>query len=313
MPAAECGDIAAAACAATWVAAAGRAVTRAVPARPGTAPRAARATAPAAVRAVAPANRGGNHGGWNKGGHHGGWDKGGKDWNKGGKHWNWDKGGKRHFNFKRIDRGGFVSSFFWGGQFNVGNWGDYGFYAPRDGSRWIRYYDDALLIDSHGRVLDGRYGVDWDRYGGEWDYEGEAPYRRDYADRGPPPGYDYDGPPPRDDVGPPPGYRHGPPPHGYPPPPPVSCANPCVRTYTMHGGHGAPPPPPYGHGTGHSYSYGHGCGTCGPIVVTETIVTTAPVVEKRVYTTYETRWVKAKPKPRKVYRRPAPPPPGERG
>jgi hypothetical protein len=77
-----------------------------------------------------------------------------------------------------------------------------------------------------------------------------------------------------------------------------------TRRYVMHGGPGAPPPPPP------AYRRGYDCG-CGPVVVTETTVTTAPVVELRTYTTYETRWVKAR--PRKVYRRPAPPPPGERG
>jgi hypothetical protein len=152
--------------------------------------------------------------------------------------------------------------------------------------------------------VDGRYGWEWDRYDDDWVYDGEAPrHRRDYADRGPPPGYDgpppgYDGPPPPrgyDGPPPPPRYHHAPPPAG-------ACGNPCVRTYVMHGGPGAPPPP---------HGYGYGCG-CGPVVVTETTVTTAPVVEMRTYTTYETRWVKARPKPRKVYR-PAPPPPGERG
>jgi hypothetical protein len=84
------------------------------------------------------------------------------------------------------------------------------------------------------------------------------------------------------------------------------CGNSCTRTYVMHGP-GGPPPPAYGH---RSYYGAYGCG-CGPVLVSETIVTTPPVVEKRVYTTYVTQWVKAK--PRRVYRRPPPPPPGERG
>ena len=34
-----------------------------------------------------------------------------------------------------------------------------------------------LLIDRDGRVLDGRYGFDWDRYGERWAYgEDGAPY-----------------------------------------------------------------------------------------------------------------------------------------
>ncbi|MDB5722935.1 MAG: hypothetical protein JWP15_3553 [Alphaproteobacteria bacterium] len=76
----------------------------------------------------------------------------------------------------------------------------------------------------------------------------------------------------------------------------------------MHGGPGYAPPPPPRSGCGcgpRGYGYG------GPVVVTETVVTSPPVVEMRSYTTYHTTWVKAR--PRKVYRRPAPPPPGERG
>ena len=34
--------------------------------------------------------------------------------------------------------------------------------------RWIRYYDDALLVDGYGRVHDGRYGHDWRRHGRDW-------------------------------------------------------------------------------------------------------------------------------------------------
>ena len=30
------------------------------------------------------------------------------------------------------------------------------------GTRWVRYYDDAVLIDPDGRVIDTRYGIEWD-------------------------------------------------------------------------------------------------------------------------------------------------------
>jgi hypothetical protein len=151
---------------------------------------------------------------------------------------------------------------------------------------------------------------------------------------GPPPGYggppppDYRGPPPPDYRGPPPpGYTPGPPPgYGGPPhpgyyqgpPPGAACGNPCVRTYVSHGGPGAPPPPPYGQGCGNGgcggYGYAYGGYGCGCLVsVTETVVTTPPVVEQRTYTTYETYWVQGKARPSKVYRRQSKPPPGERG
>jgi hypothetical protein len=90
---------------------------------------------------------------------------------------------------------------FWHGpRFRVMNWHSYGFPAPRPGWVWIRYYDDALLIDRDGTVHDGRYGFDWDRYEDRWERdEHGVPYRpgeEDY-DEG-----DYD-------EGPDVVYRHG--------------------------------------------------------------------------------------------------------
>lgn len=208
--------------------------------------------------------------------------------------------------FQRINRGGFVPHFWFGPQFHVQNWGLHGFPQPMHGRRWVRYYDDALLIDGEGRVHDGRYGWDWDRSGERWgedengipvyvgdgDYEpGDSDYEwaeewergdhrdddRDYA---------------RHD-------RQGPPPH--------RCGNPCTRTY------GAPPPSGYGH-----QGYGYGYYGWGPVIVTETTVTTAPVVEQ--VTTYEYIEEEVRVAPRRKVRRPcncprpAPrPQPGERG
>ena len=230
------------------------------------------------------------------------------------------QGARRFGHIQRIGRGGFVPGGWWGPQFVVRNWSGYGFPQPFNGGRWIRYYDDALLIDRQGRVHDSRYGYDWDRYGDRWSeddrgvpvYAGDDDYD-DYDD------YGMDG----DDYG----YddrrehgrrevivrRQG---------GPVldNCARSCTRSY-----HGAPPPPPplpsYG-GYGHAYGYGGygGCG-CGPVVVTETTTTTAPVVEQVTTYEYVTEYApraKAAPKKRKAVRRapaarPAPARPGERG
>jgi hypothetical protein len=69
---------------------------------------------------------------------------------------------------------------------------------------------------------------------------------------------------------------------------------------------------------GQGYGYGYGWYGWGPVLVTETIVTTAPVVETRTY--YETVTERVRVAPRKVYRAPAlrpakraAPRPGERG
>lgn len=126
--------------------------------------------------------------------------------------------------FRHMQRGFIVPRFWWGPQFQINNWQMYGFADPGPDGRWIRYYDDAYLIDHDGRIRDSREGLDWDRYGEEWDmadgipaYRGSRDYRpgeRDYAwseeheghgdmremhmrhggpPMGPPMGYDYGG------------------------------------------------------------------------------------------------------------------------
>ncbi|MEA3041747.1 MAG: hypothetical protein QOC65_1236, partial [Sphingomonadales bacterium] len=160
---------------------------------------------------------------------------------------------------RRFDRGHIVPSFWWGPQFQVQHWQMYGFPQPMPGHRWIRYYDDAYMIDGRGRVREGRHGLDWDRYGDRWGrddrgipvYVGEGdwrPDRRDYEmaeemgdERG---GWDYSeyggGP----DEGPACGHPRGPCGGGARPMP-----------------HPMPyPAPAYGGGYGAGYGYGGGYG-----------------------------------------------------
>lgn len=61
----------------------------------------------------------------------------------------------------RLDRGATVPALWMGPQFHVAEWNRFGLTSPSYGYRWIRYYDDALLIDWYGRVADARYGLDW--------------------------------------------------------------------------------------------------------------------------------------------------------
>lgn len=65
----------------------------------------------------------------------------------------------------------------------VSDWWRYGLAEPRYGQRWVRYYDDAVLIDDRGYIYDTAPGVDWDDYGAGYDDEY---YDRD-ADWGPAP------------------------------------------------------------------------------------------------------------------------------
>jgi Ni/Co efflux regulator RcnB len=196
----------------------------------------------------------------------------------------------RHRNYKRIDRGFTLPHIWWGPRFHVQNWGMYGFSQPMHGRRWVRYYDDALLIDHAGRVHDGRWGMNWDQYGDRWahDDQGVPYYDEEYEDG------DY-----ASDEGedrPYPGH------HGSPPPP---CAHACAPVHGYGYGSG------YGHGYAYPYGYGYGWMHGGMVTITETTVhaaapqtvTETVYIEKRVKT-----------KPRRSYKRAKPrPQPGERG
>jgi hypothetical protein len=69
----------------------------------------------------------------------------------------------------------------------VPDWDAYGFGEPGYGRRWVRYYDDAVLVDGRGMIYDSISDVPWGR-GPVPAYAGNAP------DMAPPygAGYDYD-------------------------------------------------------------------------------------------------------------------------
>ena len=48
--------------------------------------------------------------------------------------------------------------------FFIDDFASYGFATPQDGFGWSRYYDDAVLTDSTGRVVDMVKGADWSRF-----------------------------------------------------------------------------------------------------------------------------------------------------
>jgi hypothetical protein len=203
---------------------------------------------------------------------------------------------------RRLQRGFIVPQFFWGPQFTIGNWQMYGFADPGPDGRWIRYYDDAYLIDREGRIRDTREGLDWDRYGEEWDmadgipaYRGSRDYRpgeEDYAWREHQP------------------MRGGPPMMPPPGPPPGA--------YAYGGG--------YGGGETRVYGGGYGYGAYAYPIVIETVTTGGGSAgySETVTEEYVTVHRRAHARPRCLCRapRPAPvhrapprphPPAGERG
>lgn len=94
---------------------------------------------------------GGSFGGW-RGNGIGGWSGGG--WNGGGRG-GWDR-------YYRPARGYRLSSFWLSPTYFISDWGNYGLGAPGYGNRWVRYYDDAVMVDERGNIIDARYGLDWD-------------------------------------------------------------------------------------------------------------------------------------------------------
>ena len=64
--------------------------------------------------------------------------------------------------YRRPTRGYRLPSYWVSPNFFISDFGGYGLYAPPQGYGWQRYYDDAVLVDSRGRVRDSVDGIDWD-------------------------------------------------------------------------------------------------------------------------------------------------------
>lgn len=158
--------------------------------------------------------------------------------------------------YSRVERGHRVPGYWMQPRFQIHDFGRYGFYQPMYGGRWIRYYDDALLVDPYGQVIDGQWGMKWDEYDPDWrhddrgipEYVGTGDYHPDDQDYA---------------------WVEG------------------EEGYAGHGGG-------YHHGQG-GYGYTHP--QAGAIVITETITTTAPTYEEKVW--YEDVGVHHKPRAHK--------------
>ncbi|MES3152112.1 RcnB family protein [Sphingomonas faeni] len=65
--------------------------------------------------------------------------------------------------YRRPHRGWAVPGYWNAPRFQVGDWATYDLPQPPQGYNWVRYYDDAVLIDPRGSVYDTVNDVDWDR------------------------------------------------------------------------------------------------------------------------------------------------------
>lgn len=65
--------------------------------------------------------------------------------------------------YRRPVRGAAVPTYWNAPRFYVTDWQAHGLLQPPVGYNWVRYYDDAVLLDARGSVYDTEFGVDWDR------------------------------------------------------------------------------------------------------------------------------------------------------
>lgn len=63
--------------------------------------------------------------------------------------------------YRRIGRGGHLPNYWMGSGFRIPDYLSWGLAAPPYGYFWVRYYDDAVLVDDRGDVWDSVGGIAW--------------------------------------------------------------------------------------------------------------------------------------------------------
>lgn len=104
----------------------------------------------------------------------------------------WDGGRGPDFAYRR---GGRLPPIFVSPSYVVPDWDAYRLAPPGPGRRWVRYYDDAVLIDGRGYIVDAVPAIGWDdrgpalAYDRHWRDDGMAghPGRPQIDHRGPGP------------------------------------------------------------------------------------------------------------------------------
>jgi Ni/Co efflux regulator RcnB len=78
--------------------------------------------------------------------------------------------------YRRPSRGWTLPRYWIAPSFFISDYGLYGLSTPPRGYNWTRYYDDAVLTDSRGRVYDSIGGIDWDSYDDDYGYGDDDGY-----------------------------------------------------------------------------------------------------------------------------------------
>ncbi len=83
--------------------------------------------------------------------------------------------------YRRPVRGWRVPNYWIGSNFFIDDYAYFGLATPPRGYRWIRYYDDAVMIDDRGRVYDSVGNIGWDRYEGAYAGGPQGGYQGQYS------------------------------------------------------------------------------------------------------------------------------------
>lgn len=200
--------------------------------------------------------------------------------------------------YRRPVRGWTLPRYWIGGSFFVSDWSSWGLSSPPYGYQWVRYYDDAVLVDRGGKVWDSVSGVDWNRGAGGYAeadaYAGGGYASAAAAGGGGGGGYGAGYPPPAYDDEPYPSrpIPSEPYPGGYAPPPAYAapaaqspCGAPSPCSYRGGGYQGGYASGGYTQGSGYAaggYGYYYGEPVTTTIVIQSAPVVTTTVTEEVV-------------------------------
>lgn len=190
--------------------------------------------------------------------------------------------------YRRLNRGHRLPQYWMGASFGIPDYLAFGLAAPPQGYHWVRYYNDAVLVDYEGNVWDSVDGISWSDAEAYADGGYATSNSYSYSSNGA--GYAQ----PIQPVDPDAYYDQQPYPGGYAPP--VAVAPPAVQVQGFQG---------YGYGSGYASS-GYYAGPTTSTSVTYIALpgtTTTTVTEEIVEESVTTSYVRAAPR-RKIRRAP---------